>query len=209
MKGYLLLDMTGSMGSNKQATIDACNEYIDSLKADPQGPFEFTIGVFNSNIGLERVVGPCPVDQVRPFGNENYQPAASTPLYDAIFTAISSIPDTETAVMFIIQTDGEENCSQHTTRQKVVELVAEKTKLGWQFAYLGADLDAMEQAAAVGIGAGQVLSYSASDAKLAFNRLSKSTAGYRSSGGKSKEDFMKEIGDSDIRRKDLYKENRT
>ena len=71
MQGYLLLDMTGSKLGNKQATIDACNEYIDSLKADPKGGFTFSIGVFNTNIGLERVVGPSPIDQVRPFGHEN------------------------------------------------------------------------------------------------------------------------------------------
>jgi hypothetical protein len=92
MQGYLLLDMTGSMRANKQSTIDACNEYIDGLKAEQQGQFDFSVGVFNSNIGLERVIGPCAVDEVRLFGNENYQPAASMPLYDAISEAISSIP---------------------------------------------------------------------------------------------------------------------
>lgn len=40
MQGYLLLDMTGSMRANKQSTIDACNEYIDGLKADQQGQFD-------------------------------------------------------------------------------------------------------------------------------------------------------------------------
>ena len=142
--------------------------------------------------------------------DRNYQPASATPLFGAISGAISSIPNTDTGVLFIIQTDGIENASQHTTRRQIVELVANKTSLGWQFAYLGADLDAMEQAATLGISAGQALAYSAADDRRAFSRLSKSTAGYRSSGGKSKAEFMREMGDADIRRKNLYKEgNRT
>ena len=54
---FLMLDMTGSMQANKQATIDACNEFVEGLKADPHTKdFIFSLGVFNSNIGLERVV---------------------------------------------------------------------------------------------------------------------------------------------------------
>ena len=53
----------------------------------------------------------------------------------------------------------------------------------------------------LGIRAGQSLAYSAVDSKRTFRRLRESTAGYRSSGGKSKADFISEMGDMDIRRK--------
>ena len=198
MHGYLLLDMTGSMKGNKQATIDACNEYIDSLKADPKGDFIFSVGVFNTNIGLERVVGPSPIEQVRPFGHENYQPDGGTPLYDAIGEAIASLPNNETAVLFIIQTDGEENSFQKFTRQQILDLVAEKTKLGWQCAYLGCNLDAMAQAAQIGIVAGQTLSYLGAQTGRAGHRLATSSAIYRET-GEAATDFMAKTGETDIR----------
>ena len=48
---FLMLDMTGSMQANKQATIDACNEFVEGLKADPHTKdFLFSLAVFNSNI---------------------------------------------------------------------------------------------------------------------------------------------------------------
>jgi len=56
---FLLLDMTGSMQDNKQATIDACNEFLEGLKADPHTrDFLFSLAVFNSNIVLPRMQLP-------------------------------------------------------------------------------------------------------------------------------------------------------
>ena len=49
---FLLLDMTGSMQADKQATIDACNEFVEGLKADPHTrDLLFSLAVFNSISG--------------------------------------------------------------------------------------------------------------------------------------------------------------
>ena len=56
---FLLLDMTSSMSQNKEGAMDACNEFIEGLGENQQRGIEsdavFTLGVFNSYIGLERV----------------------------------------------------------------------------------------------------------------------------------------------------------
>ena len=82
---HLILDMTGSMRARKQMTIDAVNEYIQSLKDnDVAEQFKFSLSIFNSNIGVERVVDATPVEQVRSITHEQYKPQAATPLFDAI-----------------------------------------------------------------------------------------------------------------------------
>ena len=145
---FLLLDMTGSMSSKKEATIDACNEYIGGQQSNGLGDDTvFTLGVFNTNVGMERIVDGVPMDQAPRIDHEHYRPDGATPLYDAIGQAMDLLEPYEGQVLFIIQTDGEENSSQHLTRKDVLRRVAEKTAAGWQFLYLGCDIDAMGRGA--------------------------------------------------------------
>ena len=82
---FLLLDMTGSMSWNKEATIDACNEYIGGQQSNGLGDDTvFTLGVFNTNVGMERIVDGVPMDQAPRIDHEHYRPDGATPLYDAI-----------------------------------------------------------------------------------------------------------------------------
>ena len=105
---FLMLDMTGSMQANKQATIDACNEFVEGLKGDPHTrDFIFSLGVFNSNIGLERVVDCVELDRAPKLDHEHYQPAGATPLYDAMWQSMNLLEGHQGQVLFIVQTDGE------------------------------------------------------------------------------------------------------
>lgn len=176
---YLLLDMTGSMQPKKQETIDACNEYIQALQSDPHtSDFVFSLGVFNSNIGLERVVTQQPIQKVQVLSHEQYQPAASTPLFDAIAGAAKDLEQWQGPVLFIIQTDGEENCSRNAKREDIVKLVADNTKAGWQFVYLGCDLDAMKAGAALGVAAGSTMSYAGGQSVSTMARVASETTRY-------------------------------
>ena len=188
---YLLLDMTGSMLSKKQETIDACNEYIQGLQADPHtSDFVFSLGVFNSNIGLERVVTQQPIQKVQVLSQEQYQPAASTPLFDAIAGAAKDLDTWQGPVLLIIQTDGEENCSHNAKHADIVQLVADKTKAGWQFVYLGCDLDAMKAGAALGISAGSTMSYAGGQSVSTMRGVVTNTAMYASGGSMPTADFF-------------------
>ena len=109
---FLMLDMTSSMQANKQATIDACNEFVEGLKSDPHTrDFLFSLAVFNSNIGLERIVDGVQLDRAPKLDHEHYQPTGATPLYDAMWQSMNLLEGHQGQVLFIVQTDGEENSS--------------------------------------------------------------------------------------------------
>ncbi len=190
---HLILDMTGSMMSRKQATIDAVNEYIESLKADPAtADFRFSLSIFNSNIGVERTIDAQEMARVRPIAHEQYRPDGATPLYDAIGSVIDAMSQKDGPKLVIIQTDGEENSSRHYKKSDIVRMVQEKTKEGWQFVYLGCELDAMQAGAELGIDAGNTLMYLASASRPAFKRLGRMTARYARSGSRGTNSFFEE-----------------
>lgn len=161
----LLLDMTGSMQTTKQATIDAYNEYAGALQLNPDTQsFLMSISVFNSLVGRERVAGPGPVTQMPLLSHERYKPDGVTPLYDAIADTIKEAESHAGPVLLVVLTDGQENASQRYKKGDVNKMIAERTQAGWQFVYLACDLDAMQEGADLGIPAGSTLSYSAGQA---------------------------------------------
>ena len=188
---FLMLDMTGSMQANKQATIDACNEFVDGLKADSHTrDFLFSLAVFNSNIGLERIVDGVPLDRAPRLDHEHYQPTGATPLYDAMWQSMNLLEGHQGQVLFIVQTDGEENSSRTATRQQIVERVAEKTAAGWQFVYLGCDIDAMQQGGELGIAAGNTMSYDRKHTGKAFADMTAAVTRYASGGSMARQRFF-------------------
>jgi hypothetical protein len=195
---FLLLDMTSSMSRNKEGTMDACNEFIEGLGEDQRGKLRtdalFTLGVFNSNIGLERIAREVPVDKAPKIDHEHYLPAGATPLYDAIGQSMDLLEAHVGPVMLVIQTDGEENSSQFVIKKDLIKRVAEKTALGWQFVYLGCDIDAMQQGVDIGIPSGNTMSYTRDNAKAAFADLSTSTSEYLKKGSTSSSKFFPGTG---------------
>ena len=190
---FFLLDMTGSMLWNKEATIDACNEFISAQQSNSGADDSvFTLGVFNSNIGLERIVREVSLDRAPRIDHEHYRPDGATPLYDAVGEAMTLLESHTGPVLFIIQTDGEENSSRRVTRDEVLTRVAEKTADGWQFVYLGCDIDAMQQGGKLGIPVGNTMSYRRSDTEDAFHSLTASTQAYLAQGSAPSGSFFKE-----------------
>ena len=196
----LLLDMTGSMQANKQATIDAYNEYVGALQINPDTQdFLMSVSVFNSLVGRERVAGPGPVADTPLLSAERYKPDGSTPLYDAIADTIKEAESHTGPVLFVILTDGQENASQRYKKADVNTMVADTTQTGWQFVYLACGLDAMLEGEAIGIPAGSTLSYSAPTTGGAMHRLATSTAAYAVAASLPTADFFGENGSVDLR----------
>jgi hypothetical protein len=195
---FLLLDMTSSMNDGKELTIDACNEFISGQKS-ARGAVDsaFTLAVFNSNIGLERIVRDVPMENVPLIEHEHYSPDGATPLYDAIGQGMDLLGSHKEPVLFIIQTDGEENSSQQFTRDDIIRHVAEKTAAGWQFVYLGCDIDAMGQGTDLGIAAGNTMSYARPNANIAFKTLETSTKAYMDGGSETSANFFERTGIQD------------
>ena len=150
-----LLDETGSMKSIKEDTIGGFNEYVDTLKEDGDN-IAFSLVSFNSNGTKSRYVAE-PIEALAPLTNENYRPAAMTPLIDASVKIIKATAKAvkkrkdDPLVLVVIQTDGYENCSRKHTAADLAALVREKTEAGWEFVFLGAGLDAFNAARRAGV----------------------------------------------------------
>lgn len=197
---YFLLDMTGSMQPNASTTISAMSEYINSMKSSPATKNdEFNLFVFNSEVGVSRRSNRTRVADLTAMNRSEYSPNGLTPLYDAMGEVIR-IAERETAgtsnkVIFVVQTDGQENSSKEWTRKGVMDLVTLKQEYNkWQFVYLGADLDAMDEGAKVSIVKGNTLSYEGHDLQGAMDEHLISRTAYSLSGGQASNNFFSSGG---------------
>lgn len=86
--------------------------------------------------------------------------------------------------MFVIVTDGEENSSREYSSEKVkAQIERQKEKYGWEFIFLGANIDAVETASRFGIGADRAQNYHADSegVELNFSVMSEAVATFRKS----------------------------
>lgn len=119
------------------------------------------------------------VDKVEPMNDRQYYVRGCTALLDAIGGAIDHIAnvhryarkeDRPEKTLFIITTDGMENSSRMYTYKMVKKMVEkEKKKYGWDFLFLGANIDAIETAERFGIGADRAFNYECDSVGVSFN----------------------------------------
>lgn len=163
----LLLDRSSSMSSCYDATIEAFNGYISTLK-DAKTPIKFTFLQFDHHAGcdINKVHFEMPIKDVPDLNKTSYKPRGSTPLIEASIKTIEALDKALSAkennpkVVICIQTDGEENSSNHEyTWDRLSSLVQSKTKEGWQFNFMGAGIDAYDQGSKMGMSVAQTMSY--------------------------------------------------
>lgn len=186
-----LIDESGSMTGVKLETIGGYNSFIESIRKEQEGKIAFvSTFLFDSdaNRPIMRILrDSVPIVSVKPITDSEYNPSGMTPLYDAIGKAIESIDaavkaNSVTKVTFLIQTDGQENCSREFTKDVIKKLIEARIKLGWQIVFLGADLSqAPEIGRGLGVMAANSMSYSKGATGQTFNMMSASTRSYRGS----------------------------
>ena len=116
---------------------------------------------------------------VRPMTRDDYIAAGCTALLDAVGRAIHHIgnvhkyarpEDVPEHTMFVITTDGMENASRRYDSEKVKQMIErQKAKYGWEFLFLGANIDAVETASQFGIGADRAVNYQCDSEGTALN----------------------------------------
>ena len=176
---FFLLDMTGSMGENKAATIDAFNEYVGSLKSDDAtSGLKFSLAIFNSAIGIGLNIDKESLSEVPKLTDRNYEPNGTTPLYDAIGFSIDSLERAEGSVLFIVLTDGYENSSRRFNQHDITQKITRKTEQDWKFVFLGCDIDAMHEGRNIGIPAENAKSYPRTESIRMMQDMSEVTVHY-------------------------------
>ena len=164
----LVLDRSGSMQPLANDTIGGVNQFLADQRKQP-GSATFTLVQFNSTYEFTHTAKP--LAEVPDLTVETYRPSGMTALRDAMGRAIietgarlKALPEDQrpARVLFVVLTDGEENSSREVTQEALKAMVEEQTRVyKWEVLYLGANVDAFAQAAAMGIQAAAAAAYGA------------------------------------------------
>lgn len=171
-----ILDRSGSMSGLEKDTIGGFNSMIERQKKT-EGEALISAVLFDneSEVLYDRVN----VRHIRPMTDRDYTVRGCTALLDALGGAIHHIgnvhkyarpEDVPEHTMFIITTDGMENASRWYDSQTVKQMIErQKTKYGWEFLFLGANIDAVETAGQLGIEADRAVNYQCDSRGTALN----------------------------------------
>ncbi len=171
-----ILDRSGSMSGLEADTIGGFNSLISKQKKEEGTAIVSTILFDNrSEILHDRM----PLEQIEPMTDKDYFVRGCTALLDAIGGAIEHIgnihkyareEERPEKTLFIITTDGMENSSKYYSYDKVKKMVQrQKSRYGWEFLFLGANIDAVEVASRFGISKEYAANYHSDKKGTALN----------------------------------------
>ena len=171
-----ILDRSGSMSGLEKDTIGGFNYMIEKQKREDGQALVSTVLFDNESVVIH---DRLPLDRVPPLTEEEYYTRGCTALLDAVGGAIHHIgnvhkyarkEDVPEKTLFIITTDGYENASRRYDYEKVRHMIQhEKEKYGWEFLFLGANIDAAAEAKRFGIDADRAVTYKCDAAGTALN----------------------------------------
>ena len=158
----LVLDKSGSMQGLESDTIGGFNSMIKKQKA-LDVPVRVTAVLFNDKTDV--LYESRSIHSVHALTEKEYEVGGTTALLDAVGSTILKVDQKGdvkkgTKVIFVIITDGMENASREFTKTKVKQMISDKQeKYGWDFIYLGANIDAAEEAGAIGVKKANAVTY--------------------------------------------------
>lgn len=178
-----LLDRSGSMNGLENDTIGGYNAMLEKQKAEPGDAFVTTI-LFDDQ--QEVLHDRIDIRGIAPITEREYYVRGTTALLDAMGCAMKKISNVQkyTApelradkVLFVITTDGLENASREYSYDRIRAMVEErKERFGWEFLFLGANIDAIAAAGRIGIHADRAVNYHADSEGTQLNYRAVSAA---------------------------------
>lgn len=160
-----ILDRSGSMRGLESDTIGGFNGMLQKQKKE-EGEANVTTVLFDDRI--EIINDRFPIDVVKPLTAEDYCVRGCTALLDAVGSTVKKVENIQKRlpeelkaekVIFVITTDGQENASQEYSAKMVKKMIEQSQESGWQFLFLGANIDAVEEAEKLGIRRTHAASY--------------------------------------------------
>ena len=171
-----ILDRSGSMAGLESDTIGGFNSMLAKQKQEPGECLVSTVLFDNETQVIHDRV---PLEKIPDLTDREYFVRGCTALLDAVGGAIHHIgnvhkyarpEDRPERTMFVITTDGMENASRRYNYVKVKAMIEhEKGKYGWEFIFLGANIDAAKEAARFGISADRAVRYQCDSVGTALN----------------------------------------
>lgn len=157
-----ILDRSGSMGGTETEVIGAYNAFIkEQAKIASDNSIKATATLVLFDDKYEEVYIKTPIEEAPELTNKVYFIRGMTALFDAVGKTIKSL-EGKKKVIFFIETDGGENASKEYTKSSLQALVKQKTEDGWDFNFVGADLDAatvQTMGGVMGIAAGKTMAF--------------------------------------------------
>ena len=163
-----ILDRSGSMSGLEGDTIGGFNAMIEKQKREPGEALISTVLFDNEN---EVIHDRVDIQKIEPMTDKEYYVRGCTALLDAVGGAIHHIgnvhkyareEDRPEKTLFVITTDGMENASRKYSYDRLKMMIErQKEKYGWEFIFLGANIDAAKEAARFGISEDRTANYHA------------------------------------------------
>jgi len=171
-----ILDRSGSMSGLEQDTIGGFNSMIEKQKKEPGRTLVSTVLFDNFS---EVIHDRLPLDKVPAMTDREYYVRGCTALLDAVGGAIHHIgnihkyarkEDVPEKTLFVITTDGMENASRRYDYARVRDMIRrQQEKYGWEFLFLGANIDAAAEAKRFGIREDHAANYHCDEEGTALN----------------------------------------
>lgn len=208
-----ILDRSGSMHGLEADTIGGFNSMIEKQKQADGDALISTVLFDNFS---EVLHDRADVKTIAPLTERDYTVRGCTALLDAIGGAIHHIgnvhkyarnEDVPGHTLFVIITDGMENASRHYSGKRVKQMIErQKTKYGWEFLFLGANIDAVETARGFGISEDRAVNYHSDSrgTQLNYEVLSETICQVRAHSPVAS-DWKKRIDEDYNERKDVQK----
>lgn len=183
-----ILDKSGSMAGLEHDTIGGFNAMLEKQRGIA-GECRITTVLFDNR--YELLHDRIDIQAVSPMTAEEYQVGGSTALLDAVGRTIDKLVSVQRntapayraeSVMFVIITDGEENSSREYAPDRVKSMIEyEKEAYGWEFVFLGANIDAVAAAGRFGISSDRAVDYVPDPAgtELNFQMMGEAVAAFR------------------------------
>lgn len=199
-----VLDKSGSMYPLENDTIGGFNGLIDKQKEEgKQDKALVSVVLFNNRSQLlyERL----PLSEIGQMTKKDYSTQGTTALLDALGDTITQIAksyETEEylaskakpKVLCVVITDGQENASCEYSYEDIKKLVSSQQEKGWEFLFLGANIDAITEASRLGIRQSNAATYrnDSTGVKKNFKAVNRAMASY-AQGGSIAEDWSAEV----------------
>ncbi|MCD8212630.1 MAG: VWA domain-containing protein [Campylobacter sp.] len=159
----LILDKSGSMSGLENDTIGGFNSMIDKQR-ELGIKTNVTTVLFDTNFNI--IHDRQDINKIEKLTSKEYFAGGNTALLDAVGSTINKIqnmPDIyakDNRVLFVIITDGQENSSKEYTKSRIKNMITDKqNKYGWEFIFLGANIDAVSEAQSIGIKGENAVKY--------------------------------------------------
>ena len=196
-----ILDKSGSMSGLEADTIGGYNSFLERQKKEEGEAFVSTVLFSDKSLVIHDRV---PIEKIEPMTDKQYYVDGCMALLDAMGGSIHHIgnvhkyareEDRPEKTIFVITTDGQENASSEYSYDKIQKMIKrQQEKYGWEFIFLGANIDAFSEAERLGIRRDRAVRYECDSVGTAlnFSVLSETICGVRK-GKQMQADWCAEI----------------